>query len=132
MMGESTFLPWPDVTRLSAALWRPVEIDQGHQRHSERLGDPEQVQIRGIPASGFQAAYVRAIQAAFGRQLLLGPVFPDPKPADPLTEPSESGVWSGARRHALMVTRVHNVIYRPGSTRWRVPFTCFFERVVNS
>lgn len=103
--------PW------STSFWRPVKIEQGDYGEAQGLRDSDEDQVGGISAPGLESAHVRAVQFTFGCQVLLRPVLRQPEAANPLAEPSEGGMRSGARRHAMMVTMGHMAVYRPGSTR---------------
>lgn len=100
----------------STVFRRALKIEQRDHGHSQGLGDLEQVQVRGIAPSRFEAAHVGPVQLTFPRQLLLRPASGETKAPKPLTEFSESGMWGDARRHAPMVTMGHIAVYRPGST----------------
>lgn len=102
----------PGSTAISGAL----KVQQRDDGHAKRLRDPEQIQVRRIAPAGFQTAYVGSVQVAFSCQFLLRPASGETKAPNPLAEFSESGMRSGAWRHAPMVTMGHIVVYRPGST----------------
>ncbi len=106
----------PRVSRPGSTNVCAFEVEQHQEGDAEGLGDSEQIQIGGIPSADFEAADVRAVQAALTGQVLLGPVLGDSEVANALAKASEVCMRSRSRRHRPMLTTVHRLVYRPGST----------------